>query len=250
MWKLKEVSGLKFFELEYDQKFLIAFTTRIGGASRGNFRSPNLSSGTGDNDETVAENSSRLKKAFAIERLVKLDQIHSNKVFYARDTTTYAGDGLFTDQPGLTLSVKVADCLPIYFFNTAVPAVGIAHAGWRGTAKKIAAVLVHKMTNTFKISVRDTHYAFGPCIGTCCFEVGPDVQKVFNNKFITERAGRFFLDLKAANRAALQTLGLPEAGSLDYCTRCANELFYSARRENPTGRNVALIQIKLPVDSV
>lgn len=244
MWKVKEVSELKFFELDCNPRFLIAFTSRIGGVSQGNFKNLNLCYRIGDTNENVRENFSRLKKVFAIERLVKLNQIHSNKIFYVQDTTTYSGDGIFTDQPGLTLSVKVADCLPIYFSGTRSPIIGLCHAGWRGTAATIGLAMVRAMVEKFGIDATDLAYAFGPCISSCCYQVGVDVQQVFNYHFVIERSGRRFFDLKAANRSTLQALGLQEAGSLDYCSCCHSELFYSARRENPTGRNLALIQIK------
>ncbi len=244
MWKLKEVCGLKFFELNCNSRFLIVFTSRIGGVSSNNFQSLNLCYGIGDTDENVDENFSRLKKVFTIQRMVKLNQIHSNKIFYVQDTTTFSGDGIFTDHPGLTLSVKVADCLPIYFYGTRSPIIGLCHAGWRGTAATISAAMVRAMVEKFAILATDLAYAFGPCISTCCYQVGEDAQQAFNYHFVIERSGRRFLDLKAANRSVLQALGLQEVGSLDYCTRCHSELFYSARRDNSTGRNLALIQIK------
>ena len=256
MWKIKQTAGIKFFELEADPRFSIIFTTRTGGVSEGPFRSLNFGYSVGDQKETVDQNFALLQRALSIERLVTLDQIHSNKVFYARDSMTEAGDGLFTDRPGLALAVKVADCLPIYFFNSAVPAAttpgveaiasiaGIVHAGWRGTAKQIAAVLVREMTEKFKITGQDLLFAFGPGIGPCCYEIGPDVREIFGGRFITERNDRWYLDLKAANRALLSDMDLTEAGSLDVCTRCNPDFFYSTRRETPTGRNLALIRIK------
>lgn len=191
-------------------------------------------------------------KSLGIENLVRLNQIHSGKVFYAQDTRTFTGDGLLTDYRGLYLSVKVADCLPIYFFSNPpqadIRAVGICHAGWRGTVKRIAEKTVRKMREILK--VEEIKYAFGPCIGVCHYEIGKEVieraykEFGFPQRFLIKRDNKTYFDLKEANREVLKNLKVEEVASLDYCTYCEKHLFYSARRGDEGKRNLAIIGIR------
>lgn len=162
-------------------------------------------------------------------------QIHSNNIIDLDEKEAAVGDGLVTSRRNVFIGVKVADCLPIYFVSS--NRVGIAHAGWRGTLNRVAL----KMLENFRDK---PSYFFGPCINPCCYEVKPDLYGQFKNDFpesvFTVKDNGTFLDLKAANRYLLKDLS--EAGSLDLCTSCNPELFYSYRRDKElVGRNFALI---------
>lgn len=195
----------------------------------------------------------RLRSELGIARIARLHQIHSDRVFYIRELKTgLEGDGLFTDRAGLYLSVEVADCLPIYFFGSNPSSgsnptsVGICHAGWRGTAAGIARRMVELMECQSGCRTRELRYAFGPCIGPCCYEVGEELPQRFNwisgfEEEIIRRRGRLYLDLKGMNRRILARTRVEEVASLELCTSCRSDLFYSARRDGVTGRNLGVV---------
>jgi YfiH family protein len=161
-----------------------------------------------------------------------LHQIHSSDIIKIDHDSVRTGDGLLTQQTGCAVGIKIADCLPVFLFNAT--AVCIIHCGWRGIINGIAqraAVLMNKY-----------EYALGACIGSCCYEVGVDVARQFTIHYpsaIVTRDHRFFLDLKAAVR---HDLGMDyEVASLDLCTYCHPQYFYSYRRGDRTLRNYACI---------
>lgn len=183
---------------------------------------------------------------WGIKNLIRLNQIHSDRVFYIRDRRTYTGDGLITDKRGLYLSIKVADCLPVYLLSKDFKVIGICHSGWRGTVKRIAERMVYKMQKLFRI--RDICYILGPCIGVCHYEIGEDIIEIISKanleRFLIRRGDKTYFDLKGANREILQRLKAEEMASLDYCTYCRDDLFYSARRGDKDKRNLAIIGIR------
>jgi hypothetical protein len=196
---------------------------------------------------------SRLTSQDKLKRVVRLHQIHSDRVFYIRGLKTdLKGDGLYTDQAGIFLSVKVADCLPIYFFDPNLTSVGICHAGWRGTAAGIARRMTELMGGGFGYQAPKLLYAFGPCIGPCCYEVSesllgefkwiPDFERAF-----TRRHDKLYLDLKEMNRRVLEGFNTVEVASLELCTNCRKDLCYSARRDGLTGRNLAIIGLRTAI---
>jgi len=256
-WQVEQQDRAVYFRLPASPNLTCVFTTRAGGVSQGAFESLNMAYGVGDDPELVTRNLEQVKQAFKLTRLVTLKQTHSAEVLYISYDRTPAevleGDALFTDLPDLGLGVKVADCLPVYVFSLTRPAIGLAHAGWRGTLARVSAQLVAGIERKCGIRPQDLCYAFGPCIGPECYEVGHDVAQQFLTAFpspeefvlplgVPQTAlPKYLLDLKGANRQLLQELGLTEVASLNRCTHCAPGLFYSARRDGTTGRNLALI---------
>jgi YfiH family protein len=232
----------------------LAFFTRAGGFSQPPYDSLNLSPDVGDDPDAVSRNRAAIMQALGITRLATVRQVHSSEVVYVDETTppdTIRADGLFTGRPGLALGIKVADCLPIYVFGA--DALGLAHAGWRGTRDRIAVNLVKAISDRFGIESTELSYAFGPCISSGCYEVGPEVAEEFasfpdSREFLagSTGSGRARLDLRTANRQLLKPLGLTELAGLDQCPHCHPADFYSARRDRTTGRNLALILRRAP----
>jgi hypothetical protein len=231
------------------------FTTRSGGVSQGAFEGLNLAYGYGDDPESVGENLERLRMEFGIKHLVTLKQMHSKTVLYINyekiPADVLEGDALFTDQPGIALGIKVADCLPVYILSRDGSVIGLAHAGWRGTRGRVAVHLVSTIQRKLGMEPRDLCFAFGPCIGPRCYEVGAEIVHDFQDfpapgEFLKRAPDqhdppKFLLDLKTANRQILSPMGLSEVGNLNKCTHCSPALFYSARRDKTTGRNLALV---------
>jgi len=173
--------------------------------------------------------------------MASLRQIHSADVVVAATAGCLGeGDALLTNRPGLALSVRTADCLPILLADVRQKIIAAVHAGWRGTAAGVAVNVLRKMQTEFGTNAADINVAIGPGIGPCCYEVGPEVAAEFG------LTGRVHLDLAAENRRRLIAAGLPESQieTLDYCTRCRADLFHSWRRDGPAaGRMLSHIEI-------
>jgi purine-nucleoside/S-methyl-5'-thioadenosine phosphorylase / adenosine deaminase len=251
-WANKEKAGVKFFRINPAPNLNLVFLTRIGGVSKDNYQSLNLSYDVGDDPKNVDMNYKRVKKGLGIDKIFTLKQVHSNRVFYLNRNNfkgNLEGDGLFTDEKGLAVGVKVADCLPIYIFDKKYKIIGIGHAGWRSTLARIGESLVSAITQKFGLNPSDLNFSLGPCIDEPCYEVGFELLSQFFNtipgseKFFVEHSRKIYFNLKGLNRWLLEGLGLTEITGLDSCTKCNSDLFYSVRRDGTTGRNLALIYL-------
>jgi YfiH family protein len=212
--------------------------------------------------------------------LITLRQIHSDIIRRVDSILeqSLAGDGLISATPGLLLGIQTADCLPVILVDPKHRAVGVFHAGWRGTLQRVVEKGVGEMHRCFGTRPRDLKAAIGPGIQGCCYEVGEEVRTKFESQFdyaaslfretkdsdpvrekypllfLTARAPghgelpkKIFLDLVEANRRQLLAAGLArkniEASQL--CTSCRPDLLFSYRAEKgKTGRMMAVVGIR------
>jgi len=179
--------------------------------------------------------------------ILKLKQIHSGIVVEMKDTSAASepieGDAAVTALKDVIVGVRTADCVPILLADSRGTAVAAVHAGWRGTAARIAEATVARLRETFSIDPQNLVAAIGPRIGVCCYEVGPDVVEAIGDPTLFE--GRH-LNLGEANRRQLLNAGLAEeqieVSSL--CTKCREDLFHSYRRDRKiTGHMLSVIGI-------
>jgi YfiH family protein len=165
----------------------------------------------------------------AFRQLATLKQIHSSSCVAAEGRSGLLGEGdaLLENRPGSVVAVKTADCIPILLVDERLHAVAAVHAGWRGTAARIAAEAVTAMAGRFGTRAEDLHAAIGPGIGKCCYEVGPEVAAQFGGQ------GRGHIDLAAANRRQLEESGVTPRHiyASNLCTMCRSEEFDSFRRD-------------------
>jgi YfiH family protein len=160
----------------------------------------------------------------------------------AREICAGEGDALATDRSGEALVVQTADCVPILLSGTR--AVGAAHAGWRGSAKNVAAAAVSNL-RALGEEPAALHAWIGPSIGACCYEVGGEVAAQFAGEFVRAGCGGgYSLDLRAVNAAQLSAAGVPHDAIAVHpgCTKCGGETYASWRRDGTrAGRMIALI---------
>ncbi|HYA48103.1 MAG TPA: peptidoglycan editing factor PgeF [Burkholderiales bacterium] len=164
------------------------------------------------------------------------------------------GDALMTDAPGLLLIVRTADCLPVLLVDGTHKAVASVHCGWRGTEKRILEKAVRAMGRAYGAEPGELLAALGPCIGSACYEVGPEVHAGFlkagfpPDVFADSRTrrGRFLLDLRRANTWLLDGLGVkPDAiWSSDVCTHCDPALLSYRRSKGERRRMYNFIGIR------
>ena len=222
------------------------FTTRLGGVSTGIFESLDLAYREGGHMAAVEENIRILGRTlgFDPERLVLTRQTHSDIVRVVRHTDHASlchrdypeCDALVTDDPGTALMVFTADCTPVLLWDRVTGAVGAAHAGWRGTAAKIAVKTLQAMTDHFGCDPKNVCAAIGPNIGQCHFETDADVPEAIlaaygqaAEPYIEKKGEKYFLDLKAINALGLREAGVSSIELSDSCTACAPHRFWSHR---------------------
>ena len=265
---------------------LHGFSTRQGGHSRVyGGQALNLGFTERDSKLAVEHNRARFLRKLGVHAggpspLVTLRQIHSDLIHWATfaPSTPLVGDGLVTDTPGLVLAVQTADCLPVIVVDRKRRAVGVFHAGWRGTVTRIVEKGVGQMRRYFGSRPRDLLAAIGPGVHNCCYTVGEEVRESFESQFayaaelfreveesdpvrekypmlfLTARAPghsklprKIFLNLVEANRRQLLDAGVAaksiEASPL--CTSCRTDLLFSHRAEQgATGRMMGAVGIR------
>lgn len=248
-----------------------AVSTRLGGFSKPPFDSLNLALHVGDESADVIANRKKFVQSlgFDISDIVTPNQVHGDKIFRVDENyrgcgcTNYADsipetDALITDTPNLPLMLCFADCVPIFFVDAENRAIGLAHGGWKGTLKKIAAKTLLKMRDEFGTRPQDCLIGIAPSIGSCCYEVGGEVitrcKETFpvnHGELLIERDGKIFLDLWRANVIQLLEVGASEK-NIDvagHCTCCESSWYFSYRaaykkKLDRTGRIAAFIALK------
>lgn len=253
-----------FLPVDLPEPFVAGYSTRRGGVSPPPYDTLNLSFRVGDEACNVLENRRRLatRIGFDLDAFVFSQVVHGDGValvsvvdrgrgVYDYEDAVPGADALITSAPGVVLAMNVADCVPIILVDNRTPAVAIVHAGWRGTVARIAERTVRIMVDDFG-SRSDCLSAFiGPSIGPTSYVVSREVARqavaaAGASDVITESSdGSLRLDLWSSNALTLQRGGVLAGNirSSDIDTMRSNA-FFSARRENMTGRFAALVAIQ------
>lgn len=262
------------------------FSTRQGGVTEeygGN--QLNLGVTKEDTQKNVAHNRRLFLQAIGAATRgktwpsIEMRQVHSPIVHRVEGKQPHpaAGDGLITNTPELLIGVKVADCLPVMAVDSVRRAIGIFHAGWRGTAQRIVEKGIGEMRRHFASDPEDILVAIGPGIGVCCYQIGDEVIEQFRSQFayadqlieevfdshslhtkypllfLNQRAPGHgeppkvpHIDLVKANRLQAIAAGVPEKNieALSLCTACRTDIFFSYRKEHVTGRMLGAVGIR------
>ena len=185
----------------------------------------------------------RARVASALEgrgRLCLMRQVHGATVVRAPWEEKPDGDVALTTTPGVLVGVETADCLPLLLVDPVRLAAAVVHAGWRGTAARVAAHATAALVASGS-RPEDLVAAAGPCIGACCYEVGEELRPAFGRGaelfFQPGPRGRPHLDVRAANVSQLVESGVsPEnIHHVHECTSCGGDLYHSYRRDGPGG---------------
>lgn len=268
-WKLSDSGGVVYWRMtgwEATGRVRARFFSRRGGVSRPPFESLNFGWTVGDRWEDVWINRQRAAASFGFgpERWVFSRQVHGNRVVEVGAADAGRGargpedaladaDGLVTRESGVVLGVLAADCVPLLLFAPDIGAVGAVHAGWRGTALRIAGEAVRTMA-VWGADPGRIRAALGPSIGPCCYEVDDRLFEVFRQTwdhipsgvFVPTRPGHYRLDLWKANREVLRSSGVSDRQTavMRVCTSCRPDLCYSHRRDGgSTGRMAAAVAL-------
>ena len=282
-----DVTILRAKNLEKLSWLVHGFSTRHGGNSSA-YGGSSLNLGFTKHDSKAAVQQNRavfLATLGAVDGrkpwpLITLRQVHSDIIHYVNrpNAEPVVGDGLITATAGLALSVQTADCLPVILVDLKPPAVGVFHAGWRGTLQRIVEKGVGEMIRRFGSEPRQMLAAIGPGVHSCCYAVGPEVREKFESQFAygaelfreikesdpvrnkypllflsarppghSELPVQLFLDLVEANRRQLAQAGIPikNIAASHLCTSCRVDLLFSYRAEKGiTGRMMGVAGIQ------
>ncbi len=193
-----------------------------------------------------------------------------------------SGDALLCDHPGILLTIRVADCMPVLIVDPERRVIAAVHAGWRGALNRIISKTVGEMLRAFDSAPGNLLAAIGPSIRACCYEVGQEVVDAFCGGFPNgedffrkvpatpeesrmalryktlfafqvppghrvDEPPKVHLDLAAVARYQLEHAGVPRdhIHVTDFCTACRTDLFYSYRKEASfAGRMLAVIGMR------
>ncbi|MCX7944932.1 MAG: polyphenol oxidase family protein [Deltaproteobacteria bacterium] len=192
-----------------------------------------------------------------IRRFILMHQIHGTNIQEIRDTrflrkrNIYYNiinqtDGLYSSKKGIALTIKTADCMPVFIVSGDFAAA--LHMGWRGALQKIVYKYINHITNKIGIGREKIMVITGPHIRECCYSVGPEMIKQFKSEgYITSRIfttknKTIYLNLESTLREQIIACNIPKENifNTSLCTSCLNTLFYS-HRKGDKGRNISFI---------
>lgn len=228
MFYFEEIHGKKILKSDLLKNLKHCFTTRET-VIRGN------NNNTEQNTELICE-------YFEVkpENLISPAQTHSTNIAVANENQTdYPNtDAIILTNKNQAVYLNFADCTPIILYDEVLNIGAVVHAGWRGTAGAIVQKTVNMLFNNFNSRPENILSAIGPAIGQCCYCVDKDVANKLANtindfhdtfNYVNDK---IYVDLKEINRRQLLACGVKKIDLCNYCTSCANELFFSYRKEN------------------
>ncbi|MFA5165125.1 MAG: peptidoglycan editing factor PgeF [Candidatus Omnitrophota bacterium] len=183
-------------------------------------------------------------------RLARLQQVHAGKVVKVTGRTDLSAeipgaDAAVTDVKGLALSVRTADCLPVFFHDPEHGAIGIAHAGWRSTKERISPSVVLMMASEYGSDPAKLVVGFGPALRQCCYEVKSEFLVHFPDS-VVKMAHKHFFDIAGENAEQMLSAGVVSKNIYDcgICTSCRNAEYFSYRKEkDAAGRMLSVIML-------
>ena len=197
------------------------------------------------------------KDVFTLKNLSKNKQIHSNivnKVDKDNIGQIIDGDAIITNEKNVPLLILTADCVPVVLVDKVNKAVGLVHAGWRGTYGKICSETLQSMKENYNTNTEDVVAIIGPSIGKCCYEVSYDLVEKFSallpnadEKIYEIRDEKYYLDLWEINTQILKEFGVLKSNiiNMNICTSCNCDRFFSYRKHDKTPKRIGtFIEIK------
>jgi YfiH family protein len=253
--------GIRYYTFDSfnDPSITHAIFTRQGGLSPKPWDSLNMGGLVGDERERIIQNRLRAFESVgrAPDSLYDVWQVHSAEVVCtdsprSPDTPHLEADAILTDNPKVTLFMRFADCVPILLFDPIRRVVGLIHAGWQGTVKKVVSAAVKSMMESYGSRPVNVLAGIGPSIGVHHYSIGPEVtarvRQVFGEDadlLLPGQNGAVQFDLWAANRILLERVGVEQIEVANLCTACHLEDWYSHRGEKgQTGRFGVLVGLK------
>ncbi len=227
------------------------FQTRVGGVSKGDYGGGNISFSTDDDPKLILQNRKSLQKCIGYN-FSELYQIHGDELIFdpspiqVDQNPLHRVDGQATNQAGLALMIKTADCQPILISHKLGKHIMALHVGWRGNRNEFIFTAVQRFCAQYELKPEDLMAVRGPSLGPQAAEFvnfdtewGFDFSPWFSKQSMT-------MDLWSLSKHQLQQAGLLTHNifGLDMCTASMNDIFFSHRKEKLSGRQASLIWIE------
>ncbi len=237
------------------------FFTRKGGYSKSPYNTLNCSFNVEDDEDDVEKNLKLVCNQLKLEKLIKLNQMHSSKVFVVHNKQTeinnIQADGLVTKLKGVGLSILGADCAPILFYDKNSKIIGACHAGWRGAINGIVGATVDSMESLGAIR-NDIVSIIGPTIHKKSYEIKNDVAQIvkesefykINHSILFHiKEDKYLFDLPLLLKESLKHSKINKIGDVNINTYEKSNLFFSHRKSThknfpkqaKTGRHISVI---------
>jgi YfiH family protein len=243
---------MKLIRSEIFRKYpeiVFAFSTKVGLNRQMPFYF-NLSLSVGD----IVENAKENRKAFfaelglSEEKVAIQKQTHNDIVRYVTNGGIVGeSDAMITDKKNLGLAIGVADCTPIFIYDSENKVVAAVHSGWRGTEKRILEKTIMKLKDEFNSKPEKLVAYIGPSISQKNYEVGQEVTGLFDDKYKIKKGEKYLLDVAFVNYDMLINSGL-QKGNIEksnLCTYEEKDLLHSFRRDGQkSGRSMGVIAIR------
>ncbi|NLI16851.1 MAG: polyphenol oxidase family protein [candidate division Zixibacteria bacterium] len=160
-------------------------------------------------------------------------QKHTNRIVASTENLDIPADGIYSQSPNHLLVIRTADCIPLFIYDGRTAAV--LHLGWRGIIGGIVANIKRTIS---QFNCADAKAVIGPGIGRCCFEVSPEVALIFDSEYRIFNDRKYYIDLETMVIDEMKKQGFRQIHSLNACTFCESDLFYSYRREGEDVRHL------------
>ncbi len=230
-------------------EIIFGLSTRVGGKTKTPFDF-NLSYSVSDNPKVVEENRNLFLNEIGLnsQSLAFQNQIHSD-IIRVVDCPGNSGesDALITNKKNLGLGIVIADCTPVFIFDFKKKVIAAVHSGWRGTEQKILSKTLQRLKTDFNSKPEDLVVYLGPSISKINYEVGDEVAKRFDKKYVMPNQHKYYLDVSECNYDMLIEFGIPkiQIQKSVLCTYEFKSIFHSYRRDgNQSGRSLGVIAIK------
>ena len=236
------------------------FFNRLGGQSKGIYKSLNCGVGSLDNKANITNNLKIVAKKFGTpsKKIVLLNQIHSNKFYYISKKSKFISnqircDAVITDKKNLLIGILTADCAPILIHDQKTRMIAAIHAGWKGAYKDIVKNVIKFMLKK-GCSSKNMTASIGPCISVKNYEVKKDFANKFfkkdkkNHIFFKKTKNKIYFSLNSYIYSQLKSLNIKNVEIIKKDTFDTKNNFFSARRsisrnDNDYGRNISVIMI-------
>ncbi|MDX9913715.1 MAG: peptidoglycan editing factor PgeF [Candidatus Moranbacteria bacterium] len=172
------------------------------------------------------------------KKVVAADLVHGRDVIIVdnKSLQIVSGADALVTRENIFLSITVADCVPVYFYDKENNIMGLAHAGWRGVVGNIAKNTLDKMME-LGAEAEVIEAVLGPGIKRCHFEIQEDVLGKFKRypQFIRRKRNRIFVDLFGIIKKQLLDFGIKNENIFisPECTFEDEKRFFSYRRDKP-----------------
>ncbi|MBU0969366.1 MAG: peptidoglycan editing factor PgeF [Proteobacteria bacterium] len=245
-------SEIKTFEFELFKDcadLFCAVFSRAGGVSSLCFDSLNVGLNSGDEPLAVEENRRRILERAGARQAVFLNQVHGTKIHVftgENPQIPIVADGVVTDRQGAALMVQVADCQGVLLFDPQKKVIANVHSGWRGSVQNIIGNCIDVMVTRFQCDPGHIRAGISPSLGPCCAEFVNYKDEIPKCLWPYKLPDRPYFDFWKISNDQLMEKGVkPEnIETMNICTHCSTNTFYSYRREKKTGRFACVISLK------